>query len=35
MKDVPAGKLRTLLGVTSVRYREGQAVLAVTDSALQ
>jgi 3',5'-cyclic-AMP phosphodiesterase len=35
MKDVPAGKLRTLLGVTSVRYREGQSALAVTDSALQ
>jgi Icc protein len=35
MKDIPAGKLRTLLGVTSVRYREGQAALAVTDSALQ
>ena len=24
MKDIPAGKLRTLLGVTTVRYREGQ-----------
>ena len=35
MKDVPAGKLRSLLGVTSVKYREGQSALAVTDSALQ
>jgi 3',5'-cyclic-AMP phosphodiesterase len=35
MKDIPAGKLRTLLGVTSVTYREGQANLAVIDSTLK
>jgi len=35
LKDVPAGKLRSMLGVTSVRYREGRSVLAVTDSPLQ
>ena len=35
LKDVPAGKLRTMLGLTSVTYREGRGSLAVTDSALQ
>ncbi|MHC5541241.1 metallophosphoesterase family protein [Singulisphaera rosea] len=34
MKGIPASKLRTMLGVTSVTYREGQGHLAVTDSAL-
>ncbi len=35
LKDVPAGKLRTLLGLTSVTYRETRAALAITDSTLQ
>jgi 3',5'-cyclic AMP phosphodiesterase CpdA len=35
MKDVPASTLRTLLGVTSVRYREGRSALAVTDFTLR
>jgi 3',5'-cyclic AMP phosphodiesterase CpdA len=35
MKDLAADKLRTMLGLTSVRYREGQTALAVTDSTLQ
>ena len=35
LKNVPAGKLRTMLGLTSVSYREGRAALAVIDSALQ
>ncbi len=31
---VPAEKLRTMLGVTSVEYRQGQTALAITDTAL-
>ncbi|MDG3002394.1 hypothetical protein PZE19_01210 [Paludisphaera sp. Pla2] len=34
MKNIPAGKLRTFLGVTSVSYREGRAALAITDTPL-
>lgn len=34
MKDVPAGKLRSLLGLTSVSYVQGQQALAVVDSTL-
>lgn len=35
MKGIPPAKLRSLLGVTSVTYREGRGNLAVTDSSLQ
>ena len=35
MKDLPADKLRTMLGLTSVAYREGQTALAVTDATLR
>jgi len=31
---VPAEKLRSLLGVSSVEYRQGQTTLAITDTAL-
>jgi hypothetical protein len=31
---VPAGQLRSVLGVRSVVYRQGQTDLAVTDTAL-
>ena len=31
---VPAEKLRTLLGIRSVTYRQGQEALAITDTAL-
>ncbi len=34
VRDVPAGKLRSLLGVTSVTYAENKGTLAVTDSPL-
>jgi 3',5'-cyclic AMP phosphodiesterase CpdA len=34
VRDVPAGRLRSLLGVTSVTYAEGTRPLAVTDTAL-
>jgi 3',5'-cyclic AMP phosphodiesterase CpdA len=35
LKNVAADTLRTLLGLTSVNYVEGQGALAVVDSALQ
>lgn len=35
VKDLPTGKLRTRLGLTSVAYREVRAQLAITDSTLQ
>jgi hypothetical protein len=31
---VPADKLRSLLGVTSVAYRQGTTALAITDTSL-
>jgi hypothetical protein len=34
MKEVPAGKLRSLLGLTQVNYISGQQALAVIDSTL-
>ncbi len=34
LKGVEAGKLRSLLGLTSVAYREGRGTLAVTDQTL-
>jgi 3',5'-cyclic-AMP phosphodiesterase len=34
IKDVPAGKLRSLLGLTSVKYIQGDKALAVMDSTL-
>jgi 3',5'-cyclic-AMP phosphodiesterase len=34
MKDVPADKLRQLLGLTSVKYLQGDKSLAIIDSAL-
>jgi 3',5'-cyclic AMP phosphodiesterase CpdA len=34
MKDVPARKLRSLLGLTSVTYREAGSALAITDFRL-
>ncbi len=34
VKNVPADRLRSVLGVTSVRYAEGRHMLAVTDSTL-
>jgi 3',5'-cyclic AMP phosphodiesterase CpdA len=34
MKDVPAGKLRSLLGITHVNYVQGNKALAVVDSTL-
>ena len=34
VKNVPADKLRSVLGITSVRYAEGRHTLAVTDSTL-
>ena len=34
IKDVPAGKLRGLLGLTNVRFVQGQQALAVVDSTL-
>jgi 3',5'-cyclic AMP phosphodiesterase CpdA len=35
VKDVPAGKLRGLLGVTRVGYTKGKAPLAIVDSTLE
>jgi len=35
VKDVPAGKLRSLLGITTVTYAEGKHALATTDSTLE
>jgi 3',5'-cyclic AMP phosphodiesterase CpdA len=35
VKNVPAGKLRSLLGVTQVAYSEGTHSLATTDSSLE
>ncbi len=34
IKEVPAGKLRSLLGLTSVNYVQGDKALAVIDSTL-
>jgi hypothetical protein len=34
VRDVPAGRLRSLLGVTNVAYAEGTHTLAVTDAVL-
>ena len=34
VKDLPAGKLRSLLGLTSVNYVQGGKALAVIDSTL-
>jgi 3',5'-cyclic-AMP phosphodiesterase len=34
LKNIPAGKLRTMLGLTSVNYVEGTRSLAVIDSTL-
>jgi 3',5'-cyclic AMP phosphodiesterase CpdA len=35
VKNVPAEKLRSLLGLTSVRYTEGKHLLATTDTSLE
>jgi 3',5'-cyclic AMP phosphodiesterase CpdA len=35
VKNVPAGKLRSLLGVTTVAYAEGKHTLATTDASLE
>jgi hypothetical protein len=35
LKGVPAGRLRAMLGLTSVNYVEGQGPLAVVDSTLE
>jgi Icc protein len=35
MKNVPAEKLRRMLGLTSVRYAENRGTLAIVDSSLQ
>jgi 3',5'-cyclic-AMP phosphodiesterase len=35
IKNVPAGKLRSLLGVTNVSYLERGNALAIVDSTLQ
>jgi len=35
VKDVPPGKLRSLLGLSGVRYVEGKTALAVTDPTLE
>jgi hypothetical protein len=35
VKNVPADKLRTMLGLTSVNYLGGKGPLAVIDAALQ
>jgi hypothetical protein len=35
LKDLPAGRLRSMLGVTSVSYVEGRAPLAVIDKSLE
>jgi hypothetical protein len=32
--NVPADKLRSVLGLTSVRYRQGNSALAIVDSNL-
>jgi hypothetical protein len=32
--NVPAEKLRSMLGLTSVQYKEGKTALAVVDSTL-
>jgi hypothetical protein len=34
IKDVPASKLRSMLGLTKVNYVQGQKALAVIDSTL-
>ncbi|WP_198912195.1 hypothetical protein [Acetobacter fallax] len=34
IKDLPAGKLRSVLGITSVRQVRGSARLAIVDTAL-
>jgi 3',5'-cyclic-AMP phosphodiesterase len=35
LKNIPAGKLRSMLGLTSVNYVEGNRTLAVIDSTLE
>jgi hypothetical protein len=35
VKDVPAGKLRGVLGITAVTYAEGKHPLATTDTTLE
>jgi 3',5'-cyclic-AMP phosphodiesterase len=35
MRDVPPGRLRSLLGVTKVRYAQGANALALTDETLE
>src|SRR5882757_7043757 len=35
LKDVPAGRLRSVLGLTRVSYAEGKSPLAVTDPTLE
>jgi hypothetical protein len=35
LKGVPANRLRSMLGITSVNYVEGRGPLAVVDSTLQ
>jgi hypothetical protein len=35
LKNVPAEKLRTMLGLTSVNYVEGRGPLAVVDESLR
>jgi hypothetical protein len=34
LKDVPAGKLRSMLGLTSVTYVPNRGPLAIVDAAL-
>jgi hypothetical protein len=34
MRDVPAGRLRSLIGVTKVRFVERDSPLAITDETL-
>ena len=35
LKNIPAGKLRSMLGLTSVSYVEGKSPLAVIDTTLE
>lgn len=35
LRNIPADRLRSLLGLTSVKYTEGRAALAITDTALE
>jgi hypothetical protein len=34
MRDVPAGRLRSLIGVTKVNYVDRNSTLAITDDTL-